>query len=237
MNLDIDIKFLQTEFKDNELKIINDIFGLICKNIYFNLTVHEKINDKYKFINFSGISGSGKTVIKEHIKEQLLKENKKVLDFDDLTDFEEKFNDKNIIEIFNITSHEDEILKIISYFGLFEMRILMAPIKLLSTGQKTRLKYIYLFYLINENETNYILIDEFLTFVDELTSLNFARAIVKFLKDKDIKLFTFGVNSSLVGQFEDISFILGNSCINARVENGIITYNHENNSKINEEWI
>lgn len=236
MTLDLDIKFLQTEYKENEINIIKDIFGLVCRNVYFNLSVHEHIPKKHKFINFNGISGTGKTVIKDHIKEVLQNEEKYVIDFDDEDDFIEKYGDNNILEVFNITKHDDELLKIISYFGLFEMRILMTPIKKLSMGQQTRLKYIRLFYKVKEGETSHILIDEFLTFVDEITSLNFARAIRKFLKDKDIKLYTFGVNSSLLGQFEDISYILGNSCINAVVEDGIVKYKHEKDTTLLNEW-
>jgi len=48
--------------------------------------------------------------------------------------------------------------------------------------------------------------------------------MVKFLKNKNIKLYTFGVNSALVGQFEDVSYQLGNSCMNAKIENGHIVY-------------
>jgi len=227
MNLNIHVKYMQTDYKENEINIIKDIFGLVCKNVYFNLNINENINDNHKFINFNGISGTGKTIIKEHIKAQLKEEGKDVIDFDDEEDFIERNKDRNIIEVFNIQNHDDEILKIISYFGLFEMRILMMKIEKLSMGQKTRLKYIYLFYKAKKDETSHILIDEFLTFVDEITSLNFARAIRKFLDDKDVKLYTFGVNSGLLGQFEDISYILGNSCINAVVENGVVRYKHE----------
>jgi len=222
MKLKIDIKYLQSEYTEKELNVINDIFGIFTKNVYFNLNVDEYINENYKFINFCGISGSGKTVIKEHIKKQLTQEGKTVLDFDDIDNFD-RFNDMNIMELFNITSGNDEILKILNAFGLFEMRLLLTNIGTLSQGQRTRLKYIYLFNNIEENET-YLLIDEFLTFVDTLTSINFARGIVKFLKNKNIKLFTFGVNAELVGQFEDITYYLGNSNINAIIENGKIIH-------------
>ena len=129
-------------------------------------------------------------------------------------------------ELFNITDSKDEILKVLNSFGLFEMRILFSKIGLLSQGQRTRLKYIFLFFNISKTETSHILIDEFLTFVDELTSINFSRSIEKFLRSKNIKLYTFGVNSALVGQFEDISYQLGNSCINSIIENGNIEYKY-----------
>jgi ABC-type ATPase with predicted acetyltransferase domain len=226
MKLKFNIKFTQKEYTENETNIIKNIFGVPAKEIYYKLLVNENIDDKHKFINFTGISGSGKTVIKNEIKKILETENKHILDFDDLSNFEEKYNDINILELFNIVDSKDEILKVLNSFGLFEMRILLSKIGLLSQGQRTRLKYIFLFFNISKTETSHILIDEFLTFVDELTSINFSRSIEKFLRSKDIKLYTFGVNSALVGQFEDISYQLGNSSINAVIENGNITYKY-----------
>jgi len=224
MRLRLNIQYKQKQFTENETELIKNIFGVPAKDIYFKLLVNEEISDKYKFVNFTGISGSGKTVIKNEVKKILEQEQKHILDFDDLLDFEEKYSDMNILELFNISSSNDEILKVLNSFGLFEMRILLSKISLLSQGQKTRLKYIFLFFNILKSETSHILIDEFLTFVDELTAINFSRSIVKYLKDKDIKLYTFGVNSALVGQFEDISYQLGNSSVNAIIENGNITY-------------
>lgn len=224
MRLRLNIQYKQKQFTGNETELIKNIFGVPAKDIYFKLLVNEEINDKYKFVNFTGISGSGKTVIKNEVKKILEQEQEHILDFDDLLDFEEKYSDMNILELFNISSSNDEILKVLNSFGLFEMRILLSKISLLSQGQKTRLKYIFLFFNISESETSHILIDEFLTFVDELTAINFSRSIVKYLKDKDIKLYTFGVNSALVGQFEDISYQLGNSSVNAIIEDGNISY-------------
>jgi len=224
MRLRLNIQYKQKQFTGNETELIKNIFGVPAKDIYFKLLVNEEINDKYKFVNFTGISGSGKTVIKNEVKKILEQEQKHILDFDELLDFEEKYSDMNILELFKISSSNDEILKVLNSFGLFEMRILLSKISLLSQGQKTRLKYIFLFFNILESETSHILIDEFLTFVDELTAINFSRSIVKYLKDKDIKLYTFGVNSALVGQFEDVSYQLGNSSVNAIIENGNITY-------------
>jgi hypothetical protein len=64
------------------------------------------------------------------------------------------------------------------------------------------------------------LIDEFLTFVDSLSSVSFARSLRKYLEDKPVQLFTFGVNDALVNNFEDVTFILGNTKINAIVRDG-----------------
>ena len=61
MKLEINIKYLQKEYTQEEINIINDIFGLPCKNIYFKLYVDENIDENHKFINFTGISGSGKS--------------------------------------------------------------------------------------------------------------------------------------------------------------------------------
>jgi len=159
MKLQLNIKYQQTDYTDKEINIITDIFGIPCNNIYFNLKVNEEIDNKYKFINFTGISGSGKTIIKNKIKNLLLIEKKYILDFDDLLNFEKKYNDINILELFNIKSSSDEILKILGGFGLFEMRILLSKIKLLSQGQRTRLKYIWLIFNLSDSETTHVLID------------------------------------------------------------------------------
>jgi hypothetical protein len=82
------------------------------------------------------------------------------------------------------------------------------------------LKYVYLVRLAEDFDFSYILIDEFLTFVDSLSSVSFARSLRKYLNDKPIQLFTFGVNDSLVNNFEDVTFILGNTKINALVRDG-----------------
>jgi len=224
MKLQLNINYKQTNYTNKEMQLVADIFGAPCNNIDFNLKVNEDIDDKYKFINFTGISGSGKTVIKNEIKKILSSKREHILDFDDLDDFEEKYNESNILELFSIESASDEVLKILGGFGLFEMRILLSKIKLLSQGQRTRLKYIWLMFNLSDTDTTHILIDEFLTFVDELTAISFSRNIVKYLKSKNIKLYTFGVNSALIGQFEDVSYQLGSSCINAKIENGEITY-------------
>ena len=77
---------------------------------------------------------------------------------------------------------------------------------------------------IDDTQTTHILIDEFLTFVDETTAIHFSRKIANYLENKNVKLYTFGVCSSLVGQFEEVSYQLGSSCITAKIENGHITY-------------
>ena len=224
MVINIDVRKEKEHFSEDEIQLINDIFGLFVKNVYFSMKADIAITDE-KFINFTGISGVGKTVIKDEIKEQAIKENKHVIDFDDLD--ESIFFNKNIIEILNITSSEDEILRILSGFGLFEMRILTQKYETLSQGQKTRLKYIYLFWTIDKEKENYIFIDEFLTFVDDLSGISFANNIRKYLDNKNVKLFTFGVNFNLIGQFEDITYVLGNSTISAIVKNNKIEYLHD----------
>jgi len=217
--IDVGIEFKKQEYLESELNLVNDIFGIFTKNVYFKIDVNHELNND-KFVNFFGISGSGKTVIKDLIKEQLLNENKNVLDFDDLENFYDLYKDKTILELFEITSSKDPILKLLSGFGLFEIRLLTTKIKDLSTGQRTRLKYVYLVKLAEQAEFSYILIDEFLTFVDSLSSVSFARSLRKYLEDKPVQLFTFGVNDSLVNNFENITLILGNTKINAVVKDG-----------------
>lgn len=225
VNYTIDVKKEKEHFTNEEREMIDNIFGLFVKNVYFSMKASIDVLDTDKFINFTGISGVGKTVIKDEIKSHAKNENVNILDFDDLND--EPFYGKNIIEILNIKSSNDEILKILSGFGLFEMRILMQKYETLSQGQKTRLKYIYMFHNIESNKPNYIFIDEFLTFVDDLSGISFAQNIRKFIENKNVKLFTFGVNFNLIGQFEDVTYVLGNSTITAVIRNNEIKYLHD----------
>jgi ABC-type ATPase with predicted acetyltransferase domain len=231
MNYGINVRLAKEDFQQKELDLINNIFGLFTKNVYFSMNCEFEVESD-KFINFSGISGSGKTIIKDEIKRQTIQEkpNVKILDFDDIENFEQ-YHDKTILELFNITNSQDELLRILSGFGLFEMRILSMKIGDLSQGQRTRLKYVWLFYNIDNEKENYILIDEFLTFVDDLSAISFAMSIRKYIENKNIKLFTFGVNLNLVGQFEDVSYILGNSTINIIIRDNIVDYVVENSPK------
>lgn len=222
----IDVKKQQTQFSEQDKKMIDNIFGLFVKNVYFSMKAKINVEKNDQFINFTGISGVGKTVIKDEIKAQCCQnKNLNIIDFDEFND--ESFYNKNIVEILDIKNNTDEILKILSGFGLFEMRILTQKYETLSQGQKTRLKYIYLFKNLSLNQENYIFIDEFLTFVDDMSSISFANNIRKYLKNKNVKLFTFGVNFNLIGQFEDVSFVLGNSTITAIVKNNVIEYLHD----------
>ena len=225
LHLNLQSKFEKTNFSEQEKDIMIEIFGLIAKDVYFEIKVNETITKDKKFINFYGSSGEGKTIVKELIKDQLIKMNEKVFDFDDLSAFFDNNNDRTIIDIFEIKSKDNDVVKILSYFGLFEMRIILEKLKNLSTGQKTRMKYVYLMYQAIKTPGSYILIDEFVTFIDSLSGINFARGIRKFLEPKDITLFTFGINDNILGQFEDISYMIVNGKISATIENGEVTYN------------
>ena len=222
----LDLKFDKESFSNEEISLVNDIFGLFVKNVYFKLVVDEKIRDTDRIVNFFGISGAGKTIIKDALKEQVVLDPEvNTLDFDEISDQEwMSYKDKTIIELLDIRTGEDEILKIISGFGLFEMRILLTPIKLLSQGQQTRLKYIFLLNQIKEDQENYVFIDECLTYVDSLSATSFSKTLAKYLKGKPVRLYTFGVNDALIGQFEDVTFVLGNAGINAEIRNGEIEY-------------
>jgi len=220
----IDVMKRKQEFSSDEKTMINDIFGLFVKNVYFSMKAKIDVKNTDKIINFAGISGVGKTIIKDEIKRQTLEQlDVEVMDFDDL---ESNWIGENILSILNITTSDDPIIKLLSGFGMFEMRILMQKYETLSQGQKTRLKYIYMFNNVSDKET-YILIDEFLTFVDDLSAISFAQNIEKFLSDKNVKLFTFGVNFNIIGQFEDVTFVLGNSTITSVIRNNKIEYLHD----------
>jgi len=214
-----DVNYTKKEYTEKEKELIGELFGLLGADIYFKLYVNIHLMGE-KFVNFFGLSGSGKTLIKEELKKNLLEKEKRVLDFDDINkDFDEKYKDKTILEIFDIKDNNNELLQILGGFGLFEMRILTTKYQFLSQGQRTRVKYIYLFHLIDNTQYNYILIDEFLTFVDGLSSISFAKTIRKYLKDKKVQVFTFGVNDNIVRNFEDVTFIVGNTKINAMIKN------------------
>jgi len=228
LHLNLQSKFEKTNFTQAEKDIMTEIFGLVAKDVYFEIKVDETITKDKKFINFYGSSGEGKTVVKELIKEQLLKMDEKVFDFDDLSSFFADNDDRTIIDIFEIKSKDNDVVKILSYFGLFEMRIILEKLKNLSTGQKTRMKYVYIMYQALKTPDAYILIDEFVTFIDSLSGINFARGIRKFLETKDVTLFTFGINDNILGQFEDISYMIVNGKISATIENGEVTYNSKN---------
>ncbi len=213
-NIKIEKFFSRKEYNDKEKDIIKNIFGILPSNVYFYTKIDITLKDDINYYNMYGLSGDGKTVIKNELKDKLLLEDFKVIDFDDdlIQNFTKINKDLNIIEAFDIKDNKDDILKMLSYFGFYEMRLLFEQIQNLSNGQQTRLKYVYMVYLaIKETKEMYILIDEFLTFVDSLSSISFARGMIRFLKDyKNINLFTFGVNDSIVGQFEDKTLGLSN---------------------------
>ena len=86
MVINIDVRKEKDKFEENEIELINNIFGLFVKNVYFSMKANIKIEEDQKFINFTGISGVGKTVIKDEIKDQAQQsksENIHIIDFDD----------------------------------------------------------------------------------------------------------------------------------------------------------
>ena len=218
IDINVDIKYTQEDYTEDELALITDIFGIFSKNVYFSMFCNEQVPLNYDFITFTGISGSGKTVIKDEMKRDLSQDTElNVIDFDDFDDFKSKFQDNNIIEIFDIKEQSDPILKILSGFGLFEIRLLLTPIKLLSNGQIKRLKYVYITNKSVQDKKNIILIDEFASELDTLSTISFTRALVEYTKSKGAMLFVFGVQDAVVAQshcdvkgIKEKSFIMGN---------------------------
>ena len=232
INVDVDVRYQQELLAGDDEKLVTDIFGIFSDNIFFAMKAQEKIPKHYDFVTFTGISGSGKTVIKEELKRDLSKNDDLcIIDFDDYEDFKTKFGEQTITDLFKIKDSEDPIFKILSGFGLFEIRIMMSKIKLLSNGQIKRLKYIYLIQQKNDNKYNIALIDEFASELDTLSTISFTRALVDYAKLNKVKLMVFGVNDALIGQvhslkkgINEVSFIMGNSCVLTTVDNGQVLY-------------
>jgi len=72
-----DVNYTKKKYTEKEKELINELFGLLGADIYFKLYVNIHLMCE-KFVNFFGLSGSGKTLIKEELKKSLLEEGKRV---------------------------------------------------------------------------------------------------------------------------------------------------------------
>jgi len=232
LDINVNVRYQQEGYTESELNLIKNIFGIFSENVYFSMSCQESIPMDYDFITFTGISGSGKTVIKDEMKKDLRADPElNVIDFDDTEYFLEKYGEMNILDLFKITDQHDPVLKVLSGFGLFEIRILLTPIKTLSNGQRKRLRYVYITNMVKDDKKNIILIDEFGSELDTLSTISFTRALVSYTKSKNAMLFVFGVQDAVVGQvncdikgIKERSFIMGNATVNTVVDNGQVIY-------------
>lgn len=211
MKIKKSISFKQKEFNAEEMSMAKHLFGLTPSDVYFNFDCEVDLNiDEANFINVYGLSGEGKTVFKEVIKEKLNEDNITFIDYDELI-----LPNVKVSNLFDLKNDRDFIIRLFYTFGMFEMRNIFEYFNNLSNGQKTRIKYIKLIYNAYKNNTKVILIDEFLTFVDSLSSKIFVNSIKNFVYKcmPNTCFITFGCNDSIINYFEDISITMQNGKI------------------------
>lgn len=217
MKINRKVEYPIKEFSQEELKLSQDVFGLVPQSVYFNFSVDLDIDvDRYKLVYVYGLSGEGKTIFKDELKKQFL-ETHYVLDFDDETLFQDYKRTDKLSTIFDLHKDKDFLIRLLSTFGMFEMRNIFSRFCDLSAGQQKRVQYMYLLYKAHKtgeiDKTNcVVLIDEFLTFVDSLSSKVFAQGLRKFMEKSlpHTLLFAFGCNDHICYTFEDLNVHLQN---------------------------
>jgi len=212
MKIKKDITYSIKEFADEELALSQSVFGLVPQSVYFNFTIDVDIDVvNNKLIYIYGLSGEGKSILKDVLFEQL-DSTMHVIDYDAFGDGH--FFGRKISEIFDLRTDKEFLVSLFSAFGLFEMRNLFSRYEELSMGQQKRIRYMYLIYdaYIKRDIESVILIDEFLTFVDTLSAKVFAQGIRKFMKKymPDTLIFAFGCNDNIIGYWEDLVISLQN---------------------------
>jgi len=215
------VEYKIKEFSDEELKLSQSVFGLVPQSVYFNFDIDLEIDlDKHKLIYVYGLSGEGKTIFKDELKKQLVNSHY-VVDYDNLPDL----TSRKVSKLFDLKRDKDFLIRLFSTFGLLEMRNVFSYVRELSAGQQKRIKYMYLLYdayrnAIIDKSNCVVLIDEYLTFVDSLSSKIFAQGLRKFMLASmpHTVLFAFGCNDHICYTFEDLNIQLVNGKIYKIVE-------------------
>ena len=191
------LSFKQKQFNDEEISLSKHLFGISPSDVYFNFECDIDLDLTKNFINVYGLSGEGKTLLKDVIKENL---SVSYIDYDDI-----QISNIKISELFDLVNHKDFIIRLFYSFGMFEMRNIFEYYDNLSNGQKLRINYIKILYDAYINKTKVILIDEFLTFVDSLSAKVFVNSIRKFILNfmPEVTIITFGCNDNILHYFED----------------------------------
>jgi len=119
-----------------------------------------------------------------------------------------------VSSIFDLEKDKDFLVRLFSTFGMLEMRNVFSKVKELSAGQQKRIRYMRLLYEAykKKNKKTVVLCDEFLTFVDSLSSKVFAQGLRKFMTKMlpDTLFFGFGCNDHICFTFEDLNIHLVN---------------------------
>ena len=216
MNIKKQVRYQVKEFSPEETQLSQRVFGLVPQSVYFDFNIDMDIDtEKYKLIYVYGLSGEGKTIFKDELKKELSDLRYVVIDYDD--NHLESLKDKKLSEIFDLEKDKEFVIRLFSTFGMFEMRNVFSKFCELSAGQQKRVQYMHLLYQAYiktglEQSDCVILVDEFLTFVDSLSSKVFAQGLRKFMNKMLPKtlLFAFGCNDHICYTFEDLNVHLVN---------------------------
>jgi len=213
-------------FDEHELAVSQSIFGLVPQDVYFRLDIDIDLDvDKNKLFNVYGLSGEGKTILKDELYKQLSSTHY-VVDYDEIN----IGGNIKMSELFNLEKDKDFLVKLFASFGMFEMRNIFSRFDELSAGQQKRIKYMYLIYQAYTSadysigdvdcSNSVIMIDEFMTFVDSLSSKVFVQGLRKFMKKflPNTLIFAFGCNDNIIGYWEDVTIKMQNGKISSIIE-------------------
>jgi len=218
MKIQKQVRYQIKSFTSEEIQLSQRVFGLVPQSVYFDFNVDLNIDtSKYKLIYIYGLSGEGKTIFKDELKKYLNMIHSDILDYDDNMFESVRLRTKKLSEIFDLEKDKEFVIRLFSTFGMFEMRNVFSKFTELSAGQQKRVQYMYLLYQAYKAEKErpgktVILIDEFLTFVDSLSSKVFAQGLRKFMNKMlpNTLLFAFGCNDHICYTFEDLNIHLVN---------------------------
>ena len=232
MKLQKRVRYQVKEFAPEETQLSQRVFGLVPQSVYFDFSVDMDIDtDKHKLIYVYGLSGEGKTIFKDSLKLYYNMIHYDIFDYDDNQFDKPKYKDAKLSELFDLEKDKEFVIRLFSTFGMFEMRNVFSKFSELSAGQQKRVQYMYLLYRAYKDEKRrcVILIDEFLTFVDSLSSKVFAQGLRKFMNKMlpKVVLFAFGCNDHICYTFEDLHIHLVNGKVYSTAE--VIDADRDNN--------